>query len=82
MLAAAVLALHHLLSSPGGCLRSADAAMTTLVVGAMLVALPRPLAAACIGLPCALLAVGVALERVILPRVHAARRASNTSSGL
>jgi len=74
MLAAAALALHHVLVSPPDCLRSADAAMTTLVVGAMLCALPARLAGACVGVPCLLIAIGVALERLILPRVHAARR--------
>ncbi|MAB98619.1 MAG: hypothetical protein CMK71_11210 [Pseudomonadaceae bacterium] len=75
MLWAAVLALHRLLASPTGCLRAADAAMTTLVVGVMLTAAPaRRAAGACVVLALALIVVGVALERVILPRVHAARR--------
>tara|TARA_B100002051_G_C16492834_1_gene513803 strand:+ start:487 stop:729 length:243 start_codon:yes stop_codon:yes gene_type:complete len=74
MLAAAALAMHHVLASPPDSLRAADAAMTTLVVGAMLCALPARLAGACVGVPCLLVAIGVALERLILPRVHAGRR--------
>ena len=74
LLAAAALAMHHVLSSPPDCVRAADAAMTTLVVGATLCALPARLAGACVAVVTLLLVLGVALERLILPRVHAARR--------
>jgi len=76
MLLAAGLALHHVLSSPSGCLRAADAAMMTLVIGAVLVVAPRRVAAVCVALPVTLIVVGVLLERVVLPRITRARVAA------
>ena len=69
--AAGALAIHHLINDRT--IRSADAAMSTLIVGSMVVILAsvsRALAVACVAVPLGLIVTGLLLERIILPSVR------------